>query len=92
MEFFSKVRERLHDELRADLEVRIRTAGKEIESDEQWIMGTSPISDIFRGYYVTKVHPHNEIPDFSECVQFVIHPEMRHWKKRGNFPWQFQVL
>ena len=57
MEFFSKVRERLHDELRADLELRIRTAGKEIESDEQWIMGTSPISDIFRGYYVTKVHP-----------------------------------
>jgi ubiquitin C-terminal hydrolase len=57
MEFFSKVRERLHDELRADLELRIRTAGKEIESDEQWIMGTSPISDIFRGYYITKVHP-----------------------------------
>ena len=55
MEFFSKVRERLHDELRADLELNIRNAGLNPDEDEQWIMGKSPISDIFRGYYVTKV-------------------------------------
>ena len=55
MEFFSKVRERLHDELRADLELTLINSGKQIEQDEQWIMGKSPISDIFRGYYVTKV-------------------------------------
>jgi ubiquitin carboxyl-terminal hydrolase 16/45 len=55
MEFFSKVRERLHDELRADLEQNIRNAGLCIDDNEQWIMGQSPISDIFRGYYVTKV-------------------------------------
>ena len=55
MEFFSKVRERLHEELRADLEVQLRNSGKQIDSNEQWIMGKSPISDIFRGYYVTKV-------------------------------------
>jgi hypothetical protein len=55
MEFFSKVRERLHDELRADLEVQLQKSGDSIESNEQWIMGRTPISDIFRGYYVTKV-------------------------------------
>jgi len=54
MEFFSKVRERLHDELRADLEMKLNATG-EIDTDESWIMGRSPISDIFRGYYVTKV-------------------------------------
>ena len=55
MEFFSKVRERLHDELRADLEESLRNQGLPVEENEAWIMGKSPISDIFRGYYVTKV-------------------------------------
>jgi hypothetical protein len=55
MEFFSKVRERLHEELRADLERRIIEEGGDVEENENWIMGKSPISDIFRGYYVTKV-------------------------------------
>ena len=57
MEFFSKVRERLHDELLADLEIELRKQGDQIETNEQWIMEKSPISDIFRGYYVTKVPP-----------------------------------
>jgi ubiquitin C-terminal hydrolase len=55
MEFFSKVRERLHDELRADLESQVLQSGNEINENVEWIMGNSPISDIFRGYYVTKV-------------------------------------
>ena len=45
----------MHDELLADLEVELRKQGNEIETNEQWIMEKSPISDIFRGYYVTKV-------------------------------------
>ena len=56
MEFFSKVRERLHDELRADLEESLQSQGLQFEENEDWIMEKSPISDIFRGYYVTKVH------------------------------------
>lgn len=55
MEFFSKVRERLHDELRADLEESLQNQGQQVEENEDWIMEKSPISDIFRGYYVTKV-------------------------------------
>ena len=57
MEFFSKVRERLHDELRADLELQLRNSEDPIDSNEQWIYEKTPISDIFRGYYVTKVSP-----------------------------------
>lgn len=55
MEFFSKVRERLHDELRADLDEHLRLSHQAHDENEQWIMGKTPISDIFRGYYVTKV-------------------------------------
>jgi hypothetical protein len=55
MEFFARVRERLHDELRAELELRLREAGDDPTESVEWMMGKSPISDIFRGYYVTKV-------------------------------------
>jgi hypothetical protein len=75
MEFFSKVRERLHDELRADLEQNIRNAGLCIDDNEQWIMGQSPISDIFRGYYVTKVPPYQTLI-LSDLVRYVIVQEM----------------
>lgn len=69
MEFFSKVRERLHDELLADLELELRERGDQIESNEQWIMEKSPISDVFRGYYVTKVPPTTSplIPTRNRC-------------------------
>jgi len=50
MEFFAKVRERLHEELRAELEAKLG----ESEADETYEDG-SPISDIFRGYCITKV-------------------------------------
>jgi len=60
MEFFSKVRERLHDELRADLELQLCNS-EERDSNEQWMYEKTPISDIFRGYYVTKVPLHNYI-------------------------------
>ena len=60
MEFFSKVRERLHDELRADLESQLRNS-EDRDSNEQWIYEKTPISDIFRGYYVTKVPLHNYV-------------------------------
>ena len=55
MEFFSKVRERLHDELRADLDMQLQNSHQAREENEQWLMEKTPISDIFRGYYVTKV-------------------------------------
>jgi hypothetical protein len=98
MEFFSKVRERLHEELRADLEQRIVDAGLTPEDDESWIMGKSPISDIFRGYYITKV-PLPPFPlvilcwggvDFSAHVPCVIPPATPRWKKPGNSPSQYQ--
>jgi hypothetical protein len=107
MEFFSKVRERLHDELRADLERRLRSSSdddgdnkQDIDSNEQWIMGTSPISDIFRGYYVTKVLlsplPHVfcsrvDFLFFSGCVRFVIPREMPPWRKHGNYLLRYRV-
>jgi Ubiquitin carboxyl-terminal hydrolase len=56
MEFFAKVRERLHEELRADLEVQLGESG-DIDTNEEWLMGKSTISDVFRGYYVTQVSP-----------------------------------
>jgi len=63
MEFFSKVRERLHDELRADLDMQLRKSHQVREENEQWLMEKTPISDIFRGYYVTKVPmPSSETP------------------------------
>ena len=75
MEFFSKVRERLHDELLADLELELRKKGEEIESNEQWIMEKSPISDIFRGYYVTKVsstpNPPNSTGQLGQSIDIV---------------------
>ena len=64
MEFFSRVRERLHDELRADLEARLQSTGDPVETNEQWIMEKTPISDIFRGYYVTKVYSQNKVVIF----------------------------
>ena len=98
MEFFSKVRERLHDELLADLELELRKSGNEIETNEQWIMEKSPISDIFRGYYITKVPTLNTLPflvdlmlTFSDCVQSVIQQGMPPWKKPGNSPLQSPV-
>jgi hypothetical protein len=94
MEFFSKVRERLHEELRADLEQRILNAGLSPEDDESWIMGKSPISDIFRGYYITKVP--FPLPfrvgvsaDSSAHVLYVIPPATPRWKKPGNSPSQY---
>jgi hypothetical protein len=61
MEFFSKVRERLHEELRADLGARLQASGDPVELNEQWIMEKTPISDIFRGYYVTKVYSQKKL-------------------------------
>ena len=72
MEFFSKVRERLHDELRADLDMQLRNSHQVREENEQWLMEKTPISDIFRGYYVTKVSmPSSETPFHFESNPFV---------------------